>query len=215
VKRAKKSSSKKSDQPKQVKPVGLRIIGGTFRGRKLAYHGDQTVRPMKDRVREAMFNLLGPGIKQTHAIDLFAGTGSLGLEALSRGTQKCTFLERHHPTANLLKDNIRSLGVEATSEVVVADSFFWWDHDFKFGEMPITLFISPPWPLYSQRPKDFVAMIERTVSEGADGTLIALEADPFFDLKKLPRAESWAIREYLPARLAVFRKEPPKDEETH
>ena len=69
-------------------PVGLRIIGGQFRGRKLQYSGDPRVRPMKDRVREAVFNLVGPDVRATHAIDLFAGTstGSKGRERFTRST---------------------------------------------------------------------------------------------------------------------------------
>ena len=68
-----------------TRPVGVRIIGGKFRGRKLEYSGDPRTRPMKDRVREALFNLLGHGVEGKVAIDLFAGTGALALEALSRG----------------------------------------------------------------------------------------------------------------------------------
>src|SRR6186713_2214397 len=85
--------------------VGLRIIGGTLRHRKLQYSGDLRTRPMKDRVREAVFNLLGPQIKGTHAIDLFAGTGALGLEAVSRGASRATLIERHLPTAKLIEQN--------------------------------------------------------------------------------------------------------------
>src|SRR5262245_7614130 len=66
-------------------PPELRIIGGTLRHRKLLYSGDQRTRPMKDRVREAVFNLVGPDVVGQHAIDLFAGTGALGFEAISRG----------------------------------------------------------------------------------------------------------------------------------
>src|SRR4051794_22495694 len=85
--------------------VGLRIIGGSFRGRKLKYSGDIRTRPMKDRVREAVFNLLGKQIAGSHAIDLFAGTGALGLEALSRGAARATFIERHFLTAKLIEEN--------------------------------------------------------------------------------------------------------------
>src|SRR6185369_13778531 len=83
----------------EVPVVGLRIIGGKLRGRKLQYSGDLRTRPMKDRVREAVFNLLGPGVKGSHAIDLFAGTGALGLEAISRGAAQATLIERHLPTS--------------------------------------------------------------------------------------------------------------------
>src|SRR4029453_14397542 len=85
--------------------VGLRIVGGKLRGRALAYSGDEPTRPMKDRVREAVFNLLGPGVQGAHALDLFAGTGALGLEAISRGAARATFLERHLPTCRLIEQN--------------------------------------------------------------------------------------------------------------
>src|SRR5262245_47435808 len=72
-----------------------RIIGGTLRGRKLLFAGDARTRPMKDRVREALFNLLADAVRGKHAIDLFAGTGALGLEAISRGASGATLVERH------------------------------------------------------------------------------------------------------------------------
>ena len=89
----------------------LRIIGGKFSRRRLKYTGDPRTRPMKDRVREALFNLVGPSVIGSHAIDLFAGTGALGLEALSRGAARATFIERHYPTADTIKENIASLDV--------------------------------------------------------------------------------------------------------
>ena len=70
------------------------------------------MRPMKDRVREAIFNLIGPAIRGKHAMDLFAGTGALGLEALSRGADRATFIEQHFPTAKIIRQNIAALGVE-------------------------------------------------------------------------------------------------------
>ncbi len=63
----------------------LRIVGGQLRRRRIQYSGDPRVRPMKDRTREALFNLIGPIASDVYAVDLFAGTGALALEALSRG----------------------------------------------------------------------------------------------------------------------------------
>src|SRR3989304_1596677 len=68
--------------------MGLRIISGRFRGRKLQYSGDRRTRPMKDRLRETVFNIIGDEVLGAHAIDLFAGTGALGLGAISRFRQK-------------------------------------------------------------------------------------------------------------------------------
>ena len=110
-----------------VGPVtGLRIIGGEFRHRHLLYSGDLRTRPMKDRLREAIFNLIGPEIRGRHAIDLFAGTGALGLEAISRGAARATLIEQHHPTADLIRKNIAELGLEARADVAVGNTFIWW-----------------------------------------------------------------------------------------
>src|SRR5262245_27839595 len=89
-----------------------RIIGGALRGRKLIYTGDPRTRPMKDRVREALFNRLSTSVRNKHAIDLFAGTGALGLEAMSRGASGATLVDRHFPTAELIRQNAASLGIE-------------------------------------------------------------------------------------------------------
>ena len=93
----------------------MRIIGGKFRGRKLEYSGDLRTRPMKDRVREALFNLLGNAVEGKIAIDLFAGTGALGLEALSRGASRAVFIERHRPTAQTFAAMPRHWGRKQSS----------------------------------------------------------------------------------------------------
>src|SRR5882757_9340606 len=107
----------------------LRIIGGHFRGRKLRYHGDPIVRPMKHRVREAIFNLISTESAGRHAIDLFAGTGALGLEALSRGAERATFIERHVPTSQVLQENIAALGVADRTALQVTSAFLWSKRD--------------------------------------------------------------------------------------
>lgn len=122
----------------------LRIIGGKFRGSSLAYTGDPVTRPMKDRVREAVFNLIGPEIKGKHAIDLFAGTGALGLEAISRGASKATLIDRHFPSVDLIRQNISDLSLENQAEAIATDAFYW-SRQFSYDEnLPLLLFCSPP-----------------------------------------------------------------------
>ena len=75
----------------------LRIVGGKFRGRQIEYSGDPVTRPMKDNIREALFNLVGGWVKEKIVFDLFAGTGAMALEALSRGATKAFLIERHIP----------------------------------------------------------------------------------------------------------------------
>jgi 16S rRNA (guanine966-N2)-methyltransferase len=111
--------------------AGLRIIGGRFRGRKLSYSGDLRTRPMKDRLREAVFNLVGTDARDALAIDLFAGTGALGLEALSRGARQAIFLEQHFPTAAIINQNATALAVADSCEVVPGNTFIWFR---RFGQ---------------------------------------------------------------------------------
>jgi 16S rRNA (guanine966-N2)-methyltransferase len=84
----------------------LRIIGGTWRGRKLRFPAGTAIRPTPDRVRETLFNWLGTAVDGAHCLDLFAGSGALGLEALSRGAAHVTFVERDAAAARALRERL-------------------------------------------------------------------------------------------------------------
>ena len=98
----------------------MRLTGGTDRGRRLVTPRGHRTRPTGAKVREAMFNILGPP-PEGAVLDLFAGTGALGLEALSRGAARAVFVERDPPALAALRRNIRELGVEERTQVVAAD----------------------------------------------------------------------------------------------
>ena len=88
----------------------LRIIGGRWRGRKLRFPAEEALRPTPDRVRETLFNWLGPGIAGARCLDLFAGSGALGLEALSRGAARVLFVEQGAAAARDLKATLDEWG---------------------------------------------------------------------------------------------------------
>jgi len=200
AKRHSKSGGKQTDEP----IVGLRIIGGSLRGRKLQYSGDVRTRPMKDRVREAVFNLLGPQVAGSHAIDLFAGTGALGFEAISRGAKRATFIERHLPTAKLIERNAAAIGVADKIQSVFGDAFVW-SADFKGSEQqPLTVFCSPPYDFYVDRRAEMLALIRRWMEISPVASQIVVEADERFDFASLPRPEAWDVRSYLPAVVGIF-----------
>ena len=90
----------------------MRIIGGEARGRPLQALEDRTIRPTLDRVREALFNILGDSVAGGHFLDLFAGTGANGLEALSRGAAAVTFVDHAAPAMALVRENLRRVGLE-------------------------------------------------------------------------------------------------------
>ena len=101
----------------------LRIIAGEFRSRHLKTPDDaETTRPLPDRVRVALFNMLHGHLEGETVVDVFAGTGCFGLEALSRGAARVVFVERDKAVGGLLRDNIRMLGVEERSEVFQGDA---------------------------------------------------------------------------------------------
>ncbi|NJN48308.1 MAG: 16S rRNA (guanine(966)-N(2))-methyltransferase RsmD [Candidatus Competibacteraceae bacterium] len=102
----------------------LRIIGGRWRGRRLNFPVLDGLRPTPDRVRETLFNWLAPVTEGARCLDLFAGSGALGIEALSRGADKVVFVERHPHAAQCLRDNLLGLGA-ASSEVHREDVLIW------------------------------------------------------------------------------------------
>jgi 16S rRNA (guanine966-N2)-methyltransferase len=202
--RGHRPSAKRGDADEAV--VGLRIIGGSMRGRKLAYTGDVRTRPMKDRVREAVFNLLGTGVSGTHAIDLFSGTGALGLEAISRGAARGIFIERHYPTAKVIEQNIAALGIGDRAAVVFGDAFFWSGAFQADESTPLTVFCSPPYDFYVERQPEMLELIERWVKMGPKASLVVVEADERFDFAELERLGAWDVRTYPPAVVGIHER---------
>jgi len=189
-----------------------RIIGGRLGGRKLEYSGDPRTRPMKDRVRQALFDLLGTDPEGRHVIDLFAGTGALGLEALSRGAERATFIERHFPTAKLIRANIDSLGMGERSEVIASDTFVWvrrlaQDSSDAGEPSPWLVLCSPPYDFYVERQADMLALLRSLVEAAPPDSVFAVEADERFDFDLLPEAAAWRVRIYQPAVIGIYRPE--------
>jgi 16S rRNA (guanine966-N2)-methyltransferase len=185
--------------------VGLRIVGGSLRGRKLAYSGELRTRPMKDRVREAVFNLLGAQVIGSHAIDLFAGTGALGLEAISRGAARATLIERHWPTARLIEQNAVALGIADRVAAVFGDAFGWSAaYQPTDDSTPLTVFCSPPYDFYVEQPQVMLDLIARWVKLAPRDSQIVVEADERFDFGSLAESEKWDVRSYPPAIVGIF-----------
>jgi 16S rRNA (guanine966-N2)-methyltransferase len=185
----------------------VRIIGGHFRGRKIEYSGDLRTRPMKDRVREAVFNILGPAVKGKEAIDLFAGTGALGFEALSRGAARVVFIEQHRTTAQDIARTAASLEAEAAIEIVIANTFLWFRRGPKLGTAPWLVFCSPPYAFYEERSEEMLALIGGLFDAAPSQSLFVVEADSRFDFALLPDPEAWDVRPYLPAVVGIYEKQ--------
>jgi 16S rRNA (guanine966-N2)-methyltransferase len=151
-----------------------RIIAGEFGGRRLAVPRGRTTRPTADRVREAWMSILAPRLPGARVLDLFAGTGALGLEALSRGAAAADFVEQAPAVLTLLRRNIAELGVAERARVIRADGLH-----FATGLAPGAYQVALADPPYGGDYAERLAAAFRLVPF-AD--LLALEHESGFDL---------------------------------
>ncbi len=187
----------------QHQGTAIRIIGGKLRGRAVYYDGDPATRPMKDRVREAAFNLLGPPIKNKRVIDLFAGTGAMAFEALSRGAAEAIMIERRFPNARLIRETAAQLKVEDKIDIFSGDTFQWVQRVMKATEQPCAVFCCPPYDFYLDRWAELAKMLDRILDLLPSGSLVLVESDQRFDTGQLPPAD-WDVRAYPPAVLSLL-----------
>lgn len=124
----------------------MRIIGGMYRGRTLTALRDLSIRPTADRVKQTIFDLLATRVDLdgTQVLDLFAGSGSLGLEALSRGAAHVTFIEKARTSLEALEKNIRTLGCEDRATTHQAEVFWFLRNAHATYDL---VFVDPPYAL--------------------------------------------------------------------
>jgi 16S rRNA (guanine(966)-N(2))-methyltransferase RsmD len=100
----------------------MRVIAGKFRSRSLKSLKGLALRPTSDRLRETLFNVLADRVPDARFVDAFAGTGAVGIEALSRGAREVIFIENHAPAAALIRKNLQTLGIQSLASVLVLDA---------------------------------------------------------------------------------------------
>lgn len=138
-------------KPKGKKPAGVRIIAGQWRGRRLPVADVEGLRPTGDRLRETLFNWLQPVIDGAHCLDLFAGTGALGFEALSRGAARAVLIE-HNRSAMQGLQQARDLLEADMAELHFGDAAELCRHPPLFAAAPFDLvFVDPPWSFFDHR----------------------------------------------------------------
>ena len=120
----------------------MRVIAGSAKGRKLKPVPGDTTRPITDRTKEALFSILGNWIVEARVLDLFGGTGAVGIEALSRGAAHVTFVEKSHNATRVIGDNLQTTGLVSRAYVKRGDAF-------KFLEQPPAqafdlIYVAPP-----------------------------------------------------------------------
>ncbi len=127
-------------RPAQRNTGKLRIVAGTLRGSRIEVIERDGLRPTSERVRETLFNWLAPMIEGARCLDLFAGTGALGIEAISRGAVECTFIERDRDLARQLEATLARLKID-NARVVNADAMSWLTQPAQAFDL---VFLDPP-----------------------------------------------------------------------
>jgi len=171
----------------------IRIISGQWRGRKLTVLDQPGLRPTSDRARETLFNWIGPRVAGSRCVDLFAGTGALGLEAASRGASQVTLIEKSRPLADQISGQIATWPGADCVQVVCGDALAW----LASAGGPLDLvFIDPPYAQGLQR-RALLKLIERQLL--ADQGLVYVEAAV---------GEDWAGQdaESIDARFEILRE---------
>ena len=181
----------------------MRIIAGQRRGHKFDGPRDSSTRPTSDLVRESIFNILGEAVEDLLVIDLFAGTGGIGLEALSRGASRAIFVEKNRENVGLIRRNIATLRYEDRATVIGHDAYRWArSYSADDGE-PVAVFIDPPYADYDNHPERVHKLLEGLLTALPAGSILAAESRIKLDDAVLPDLQAWDIRKYGGTQVAI------------
>ncbi len=153
----------------------MRVIAGVFRGRSLSRPPGHTTRPITDRVKETLFNILGHRLAQPgelpafDVLDVFAGPGSLGIEAVSRGARRCVFVERDQQALRSLRDNLRRLHLEDNCTILTDNA--WTMRPPASAAGFGLIFVDPPYQA-ADSPLRVMELLERLAPSLAPGGLL-------------------------------------------
>ena len=180
----------------------MRIIAGSRKGARIFAPKGLDTRPTGDRVREAAFNLLGPGAADgATVLDLFAGSGAMGLEALSRGAAQATFVENDREACRTINRNVDKLALVGAT-VLCQDALTALRNDARMGARYDLVFVDPPYRRFSSLQNALIQHLPDILAPG--GTLVVETAAP--EEPELPLHKR-TTRRYGSARLTLFENE--------
>jgi 16S rRNA (guanine966-N2)-methyltransferase len=182
----------------------LRIVAGSLRGRKLTCTVNNRLRPAPQMVREALFSILGDAVPDRPFFDLFAGTGAVGLEALSRGARSVTLIERDFRAAAGIEGHVREFEVANRAGVIRADVYRWAER-WPGSAEPVNIFLGPPYADYQRRLDDLWRLVADVQQKVAVGSIMVLQSERLES--RPPLAIEWDERRYGRNHLWIWVKE--------
>ena len=190
----------------------LRITGGSRRGRRLLSPPRDSIRPASDMIRQAVFNMLAAHVPDCVFYDVFAGTGIVGLEALSRGAGRAIFIERDRFMVSLIRRNLGRASFGPEAELRSADAFVWAQH-FLGEEEPTIVFLGPPYPIVERDLGRMLQMIATIQGKLKPNDLLVAQLPRSVHLDQLPDGDSenwYRWRHYGKTQIGIWCHLPPE-----
>jgi 16S rRNA (guanine(966)-N(2))-methyltransferase RsmD len=180
----------------QPKRTQVRVVAGTLKNRRITCVVTEALRPTPQMVREALFSILGDAIPDRPFYDIFAGTGVVGLEAISRGASSAIFLERDVRFAGAIDNYLSQFHVADRGQVVRADVYRWAERWQPRADTPLNVFLSPPFADLQSRRADFLALVATLQAKVPVGSVLVIQGETGFPEGELPAAGTWERRQY-------------------
>lgn len=174
----------------------IRIVAGTLRGRRITVVVNDELRPTPQRVRESFFSILGNAIPGRPFIDVFAGTGVVGIEAISRGATLATFLEKDPKSAADILRYLRDFDVFDKGLVLRTDVYRWAERWIPPVDKPLNLFLSPPFKDFEDKMPEFVKLIRLLWDKLPDESVMTIQGENEFPIDQIPEIEAYDYRKY-------------------
>jgi len=174
----------------------VRIVAGSLRGRRLTCVVHEGMRPTPQMVREALFSILGNAVPGRVFYDVFAGTGVVGLEAVSRGAGSARLIEKDPRQTADIQKYADQFGISDKVQILRADVYRWAERWVPPGKEPVNLFLSPPFPDLSERADEFLGLVRTLLAKAPDESVLTIQAEEGFPADRLPDREEWDVRTY-------------------
>jgi 16S rRNA (guanine966-N2)-methyltransferase len=184
--------------------IQVRVIAGKFRSRRLKGPGALALRPTSDRLRETLFNILGPAVEDSLFVDLYAGTGAIGIEAISRGARQTIFVESHPKAGRLIRENLATLKILSAFELIEADVLVGLRNIAGRHLLADFVFLDPPYER-TEEPLRVLEFLDRSRLVAPQGLVIVEHRSGMKTPDRLNRLECTRQLEQGDATLSFYR----------